>query len=111
MSMTMSKLRIEHRLLCMNLHILQLDNIHITRCVTRSLIDTHIVVAWAVCVLLHKAGAYTVIRTSIVYSRVSRYGYCVVCIGRASGSRYTARLRAIGAYWGLSETIEDWTQE
>ena len=22
-----------------------------------------------------------------------------------------ARLRAIGAYWGLSETIEDWTQE
>ena len=32
-------------------------------------------------------------------------------IGRASGSRYMARLCAIGAYWGLSETIEDWTQE
>ena len=31
---------------------------------------------------------------------------------RAVGvSRYMARLRAIGAYWGLSETIEDWTQE
>ena len=32
-------------------------------------------------------------------------------IGRASGSRYMARLRAIGAYWGLSETIEGWSQE
>ena len=32
-------------------------------------------------------------------------------IGPVSGSRYMARLRAIGAYWGLSETIGDWTQE
>ena len=28
-----------------------------------------------------------------------------------SGSRYMAKLRAIGAYWGLSETIGDWIQE
>ena len=32
-------------------------------------------------------------------------------IGPVSVSRYMARLRAIRAYWGLSEAIEDWTQE
>ena len=32
-------------------------------------------------------------------------------IGPVSMSRYMARLRATGADWGLSEIIEDWTQE
>ena len=53
---------------------------------------------------LSKSGSYLKSPTN-----VSAFVECV--IGPVCVSRYMARLRAIGAYWGLSETIEDWTQE